>query len=119
MSFSEALKEMTSRVEGAVSAMIIGADGMPVEEYTPGERLLDLEDLGAEASRMIRDVNAAAEGLRIGNAREFALIADSCGIILRKITEEYYLALVLRPEGNYGKGRFVLKSVVPKIEGEF
>jgi hypothetical protein len=38
---------------------------------------------------------------------------------MRKINNEYYLALVIKPEGNYGKGRFVLKTAVPKIEGEF
>jgi hypothetical protein len=38
---------------------------------------------------------------------------------MRRISADYYLALVIRPEGNYGKGRFVLKTTVPKIEAEF
>jgi hypothetical protein len=29
------------------------------------------------------------------------------------------MALVIRPDGNYGKGRFILKSYVPRLEGEF
>ncbi|MDA8169137.1 MAG: hypothetical protein M0Z59_05485 [Nitrospiraceae bacterium] len=118
MSFSEILKEMTSKVDGAVSAMIIGTDGIPVQEYAR-EKLLDLEDLGAEASQMIKDISLAAENLGIGQAREFSIISDTCGIIMRMITPEYYLALVIRPDGNYGKGRFVLKSAVPKIEADF
>ncbi|MFH1014526.1 MAG: hypothetical protein V1762_01170 [Nitrospirota bacterium] len=32
MSFSEVLKETVGKVDGAVSAMIISSDGMPVEE---------------------------------------------------------------------------------------
>ena len=31
MSFSEVLKEIVGKVDGAVSAMIISSDGMPVE----------------------------------------------------------------------------------------
>lgn len=118
MSFSEALKEAVESVNGAVSALIIAADGIPVEEYVT-EKLLDLNDLGAEASAMIRDIETAAKELRLGEAREFSIISDECGIILRKINKDYYFVLVIRPEGNYGKGRFVLKKIVPRIEKEF
>src|SRR5512140_3771587 len=106
MNFSEILKETVDRVEGAVAAMIIASDGIPVEEYV-SEKLIDLTGLGAEASAMIRDVSMAAENLGLGEAREFSIISDICGIIMRKINDEYYLALIIRPDGNYGKGRFV------------
>ena len=118
MNFTEVLKEAVDKVDGAVSAMIIASDGITVEEYV-AERLIDLVGLGAEASAMIRDIGLAAENLRLGEAREFSIISDTCGIIMRKINNDYYLALVIKPEGNYGKGRFVLKTTVPKIEGEF
>lgn len=118
MNFIEVLEEIVSKVDGAVSAMIIAADGIQVEEFV-AERLIDLTGLGAEASAMIRDVALAAENLGLGEAREFSIISDMCGIIMRKINEEYYIALIIRPDGNYGKGRFVLKTVVPKIESEF
>jgi predicted regulator of Ras-like GTPase activity (Roadblock/LC7/MglB family) len=118
MIFYEVLKEAVEKVDGAVSAMILGSDGIPVEEYAI-EKLLSLEDLGAEASAMIKDINLAAKDLGLGIAREFSIISDKCGIIMRQINPTYYLALVIRPDGNYGKGRFVLKTTVPKIEGEF
>jgi len=118
MNFSGVLKETVEKVDGAVSAMIIASDGIQVEEYVQ-EKLVDLTGLGAEASAMIRDISNAAENLRLGEAREFSIISDTCGIIMRKITDEYYLALVIKPEGNYGKGRYVLKTAVPKIENEF
>jgi predicted regulator of Ras-like GTPase activity (Roadblock/LC7/MglB family) len=118
MNFTDVLKETVDRVDGAVSAMIIASDGIPVEEYV-SEKLVDLTGLGAEASAMIRDVGLAAENLGLGEAREFSIISDKCGIVMRKINNEYYLALVIKPEGNFGKGRFVLKTAVPKVEGEF
>lgn len=118
MSFSGILKEAVEKVDGAVSAVILGSDGIPVEEYAT-EKLLDLEDLGAEAATMIKDINIAAKDLGLGTAREFSIVSDKCGIIMRQINAAYYLALVIRPDGNYGKGRFVLKTTVPKIEGEF
>ena len=118
MSFLEVLKEAVDRVDGAVSAMIIDADGISVQEYAQ-EKLVDLTGLSAEASAMIKDINLAADNLGLGEAKEFSIVSDACGIIMRKINADYYLALVIKPDGNYGKGRFVLKTTVPKIEGEF
>lgn len=118
MSFLEVLKETVDKVDGAVSAIIIGTDGISVQEYT-NEKLIDLTDLSAEASQMIKDIHIASENLGLGEAREFSIISDRCGIILRKINENYYLALVIKPEGNYGKGRFILKTTIPRLEREF
>jgi predicted regulator of Ras-like GTPase activity (Roadblock/LC7/MglB family) len=118
MSFLEVLKETVGKVDGAVSAMIIGADGISVQEYAM-ERLVDLTGLSAEASAMIKDISLAADNLGLGEAREFSIISERCGIIMRKINSDYYLALVIKPDGNYGKGRFILKTAVPKLEGEF
>jgi len=118
MSFLELLKETVGKVDGAVSAMIIGTDGISVEEYAP-EKLVDLTGLSAEASAMIKDIGLAADNLGLGEAREFSIISDRCGIIMRKINADYYLALIIKPDGNYGKGRFVLKTAIPKIEAEF
>ncbi len=118
MSFTPTLKEAVQRVDGAVSASIIGIDGMPVEEYAV-EKIINLDDLSAESSQMMKNVDNAAQSLGLGEAGEFSIISDLCGIIMRKINSEYYLALIIRPDGNYGKGRFVLKSTVAKLEKEF
>jgi len=118
MSFEEVLKEAVDKVNGAVSAMIIGTDGISVQEYAP-EKLIDLAGLSAEASAMIRDIGTAADNLRLGEAREFSIISDRCGIIMRKINADYYIALIIKPDGNYGKGRYILKTAIPKLEAEF
>jgi predicted regulator of Ras-like GTPase activity (Roadblock/LC7/MglB family) len=118
MSFLEVLKDIVDKVDGAVSSMIICRDGMSVQEYAL-EKLVDLTGLSAEASAMIKDISLAADNLGLGEAREFSIISDMCGIIMRKINTDYYLALVIKPDGNYGKGRFILKTAIPKLEGEF
>ena len=118
MSFTPTLKEVVQRVDGAVSASIIGIDGMPVEEYAV-EKIVNLDDLSAESSQMMKNIDNAAQSLGLGEAGEFSIISELCGIIMRKINNEYYLALIIRPEGNYGKGRFVLKTAVARLEKEF
>ena len=75
MDFSDILKEAVDKVDGAVAAMILASDGIPVQEYVT-EKLIDLTGLGAEASAMIRDVGYAAEnwdwaGQRIFNCLRY------------------------------------------------
>ena len=118
MNFSEVLRETVEKVDGAVAAMIIASDGIPVEEYA-SERLIDLAGLGAEASAVIRDIGVAAENLGLGETREFSILSDVCGIIMRKINGGYYMAIVIKPDSNYGKARFVVRTAIPKIESEF
>jgi len=118
MNFSEILKNAVERVDGAVSALIIGSDGISVQEYT-SEKLLDTTGLSAEASAVIKDMNVVTDNLGIGEAREFSLISEKCSIILRRINPDYYLTLVIKPEGNFGKGRFILRTSIPKVEKEF
>ena len=118
MSFAKVLKDAVERVDGAFSAMILGIDGMPVESHTT-EKVLSLESLSAEASQMMKGIDDAAVSLGLGEAGEFSIVSDLCSIIMRKINREYYLAMLIKPGGNVGKGRFVLRSIVPQIEGEF
>lgn len=118
MSFAKILKDSVENVEGAFSAMILGIDGMPVETHTT-EKIINLENLSAESSQMMKGINSAAASLGLGEAREFSIISDLCGIIMRRINQEYYLAILIKPGGNVGKGRFVLRSIVPQIEKDF
>ena len=37
---------------------------------------------------------------------------------MRMVTQEYFLVLALKPEGNYGKGRYVLRITAPKVKAE-
>ena len=118
MSFANVLKETVDRVDGAVSAMILGLDGMPVETHTI-EKIISLDDLSAESSQMMRNINSAAESLGLGEATEFSIVSDLCGIIMRRVNREYYIAIIIKPGGNIGKGKFMLKSMVSKLADEF
>jgi predicted regulator of Ras-like GTPase activity (Roadblock/LC7/MglB family) len=118
MSFIDSLKKAVDRVDGAVAAIIIGIDGIPVEDYTV-ESIMSLDDLSAEASQLLRNVNLAAETFKLGDASEFTFTLEKCAILIRRITAEYYLALIVKAGGNVGKGRFVLRMIAPKIEREF
>ena len=94
MSFSDVLKEMTGKVEGAEGAVIVGMDGIIVEEFIrkPG---MDLQSVGAEYGNILKEVQNVSGSLGLGPAREVSVRTDVRDLIIRKINDDYFLVLVL------------------------
>ncbi|RME65518.1 MAG: hypothetical protein D6778_06185 [Nitrospirae bacterium] len=118
MSFQEILKDAVERVEGALGGIIIASDGIPVDHFTK-EPTVDPNDLAAEASSLFKSLNQTAEDLSLGNLQEVTFQTDRFTFVFRAITTEYFLALIAKRDSNIGKARFVLRTLVPKIEKEF
>lgn len=118
MSFREILREVTDSVKGSRGAAVVGMDGITVEEYA-GEPGADLQSLGAEYGNILKEVRQASMSLRMGGWGELAVTAESGDIILRKINDDYFIALLLSPRANLGQGRFAARIAAGRLEGEF
>jgi len=118
MSFSEILKEVVDGTEGALGALVIGLDGIPVDEYSVGSEL-DIQSMIVEYSALIKEIEKGSQAAQLGSTREVTVIADKAMIMLRRLNEEYFLVLVIKPGGNFGKGRFLLRMSVSKLLKEF
>ena len=116
--FTEILKEAVEKVDGVVGALIVGSDGITVEEYLL-ESPVDSQSFVAEYSTLLKDVERASESLGLGIANEVSIISEGCIVVIRRINKEYFIAMIMKPEANFGKGRFVLRRTVPKLEKEF
>lgn len=118
MSFSQILKEVAQDVKGAKGAVVVGMDGIIVDEYT-AEPGMDLQSISAEYGNILKEVQIASLSLQMGRTNEVSIITDSNDLIMRKINEDYFLALILSPDGNFGKGRFVVRRAVNLLAKEF
>ena len=38
--------------------------------------------------------------------------------MIRMITDDYFIAMAIRPDGNYGKARYLLRISSPKLASE-
>ncbi len=118
MSFSEVLKGLTENVGGAMGALIVGMDGIIVEEYTAGSEGVDFSSIGAEYGNVLKEVQNASRSLNLGDANEVAVMTDNADLILRKINEDYFVALLLSPSKNMGKGRFFVRGASRRLQKE-
>jgi predicted regulator of Ras-like GTPase activity (Roadblock/LC7/MglB family) len=103
--FRRILSDIRDRVDGAVAVSLIGLDGIAIEAINDDHVPLDV--FGAEFGGFIRAIEPNAE-LNTGDVQQFSLVTEKYITFLSAVTEEYFVLLVLRPDGNYGRARFEL-----------
>ena len=118
MPFSEILKEVVTNTEGALGALIVGLDGIPVEEYAASSDM-DIQSMSVEFSSLLREIEKGSQSAEMGSTREVTVIADKAMILLRRLNDEYFFVLIIKPDGNFGKGRFLLRVSAPRLLKEF
>jgi len=118
MSFSDILKQVVNGTEGALGALVVGLDGISVEEFSVSSEI-DLQSMTVEYSSLLIEIEKGSQTADMGSTKEVTVIADKAMIMLRRLNNEYFFVLVMKPEGNFGKGRFLLRMSVPKLLKEF
>jgi predicted regulator of Ras-like GTPase activity (Roadblock/LC7/MglB family) len=116
--FSDSLKRIVDNVEGGVAGLLMGFDGIAVESYTRDGQAMDINTVGMEFSFILTQACKAAEILEVGAIREVTIRAEKLTLVIRVLSADYFMALALTPEGNYGKGRYLLRVTAPKLEAE-
>lgn len=104
--FRSVLTGIRDRVEGAIAVSLIGLDGIAIETIGAGQVPLDV--LGAEFGGFVKSLRSANTELNTGDVLQFALVTEKYITFLSEVTAEYYILLVMKPDGNYGRARFEL-----------
>ena len=113
--FNDILAGIRERVDGALAVSLIGLDGIAIASLTsPG---VPLEALGAEFGGFVKQIRPNPE-LQTGEVLQFALVTERYITFLSAVTPEYFLLLVLRGDGNYGRARFELAKAKDLLRGE-
>lgn len=116
--FRETLQKMVDRVDGGLAGVLMGFDGISVESYTRPSVETDIQTVGMELSHVLSQVRRAAELLEVGGLDEVTLRAEKLAVVVRVLSPEYFVACAMRPEGNTGKARYLLRVAAPQIQAE-
>ena len=113
--FAETLKKVVDGVDGGIAAVIMGLDGIPVETYVRQEDKVDVTTVAMEFSFILGQVRKAGESLAVGNLEELSVKAQRLVLICRMISPQYFIAIVLSAEGNFGKARYLARLAQPTL----
>jgi predicted regulator of Ras-like GTPase activity (Roadblock/LC7/MglB family) len=112
--FKEAIRDVVEGTDGGLAGILMDFEGIAIDSYVKGESL-DINAVGAEYSVILKSILRATESLEAGGAREIAIQSDKLTTLIRILTDEYFLALTLTPDGNFGKGRYLMRTAAPKL----
>lgn len=104
--FRDVLAGIKATVDGTLAISLIGLDGIAVE--TINEKRVPLDVLAAEFGGFIRSIRLSNTELNTGEVLQFSLTTEKYITFLSAVTPEYFIILVMKPDGNYGRARFEL-----------
>ena len=113
--FREALQAVVDGTEGGLAGLLMDFEGIPVETYSKKDAPFDIETVGAEVSVVVKAIQRAAEMLQAGATKEVAFKSEKMVTLIRVVNENYFVALTMTPDGNFGKGRYLLRTAAPKL----
>lgn len=109
MSFRKTLQHIVESVGGGVGAVIMGYDGISVDEYFATHVPFDLPLLSVEYANLLKEVRKTIDIMQGGRMEEVSFSTEKLLVVARPITDEFFLMLILEQGGNFGKARFLLR----------
>jgi predicted regulator of Ras-like GTPase activity (Roadblock/LC7/MglB family) len=113
--FAEILREIVDGTAGGVGAVLMGYDGIAIEQYFKPCDGVDLQMVAVEYSNVVKEIKRTVDILNTGAMEEVAIKTGRFYVIIRALTEEYFIALTLQRDGNFGKGRYLLLRDAQKL----
>ena len=91
----------------------MGSDGIPIAQVSAEGSGPDAEDdvavMGIEFGRVLEEARKAADAISGGPLEELSVRIATGWVIVRSVDSETHLVLAVSPNGNVGKGRFLMR----------
>ena len=106
--FSEILQRIVEETGGGIGAVLMGYDGIAIDQFFSPDEELDLHMVVVEYSNVLKEIRKTAEILSLGEMEEISIRTDRFIIVIRMLSDDYFVALVIARDGNLGKGRYLM-----------
>ena len=115
--FRDHLRRISERIGDVLALSLVARDGIPIEAFCIDPEL-DLDALAAELIAQLRLISENQRDLRIGEVQHLAITTDRLTVMVSAVAHDYFLLLVLGPQGNHGRARFELRRARLFLEDE-
>ncbi|NTV48369.1 MAG: roadblock/LC7 domain-containing protein [Geobacteraceae bacterium] len=109
MSLRDALSSIIQSVDGALAAIIMAYDGIPIDEVSVNQSEFDTQLLSVEYATVLKEIKRAVDVIKMGELEEVSITTTRTCLVVRILNEDLFAALIMGRDGNVGKGRYMLK----------
>jgi predicted regulator of Ras-like GTPase activity (Roadblock/LC7/MglB family) len=123
MTFSGILQNIVEQCGGGIGAALMGTDGIPIDQFVTGsvpEGPLseDIGTAGVEFNRILDEIRKASDGLAGGAMAETVVVLARFSLAFRPVDEDAFLVVVVAPDGNLAKARYLMRNSLSAIRDE-
>ncbi len=116
--FRQALRDIVDKTEGGVAGLIMDSEGIALDSYACDDAPFDITTIGIEFGVVLESIKRAADSLEAGKTREVSIATEKMIALIRTLGDSYFLAVAMLPDGNLGKGRFLMRAAAPALLAE-
>ncbi len=106
--FKATLEKIVNETPAAVGAVLMGYDGIAIEQFFLDSDDIDLQLVALEYSNIIKEIRHTAEVLGTGELQEVTIKSGRYYVVIHALTDDYFVALTIKRDGNLGKGRYLI-----------
>ena len=123
MTFSGILQNIVETCGGGINAALMGTDGIPIDQFVSdnvpeGPLSEDIGTAGVEFNRILDEIRKASDGLAGGAMTETVVVLARFSLAFRPVDEDAFLVVVVAPDGNLGKARYLMRNSLSAIRDE-
>jgi predicted regulator of Ras-like GTPase activity (Roadblock/LC7/MglB family) len=123
VSFEAILREIVTSCGGGIGAALMGNDGIPIEQVLAGAPpdgplAEDVGTAGIEFGRILDEIRKASDALAGGAVRETVVVLARFTLVFRTVDEDTFLVLILAPDGNLGRARYLIRRSLLALQQE-
>ena len=125
MSFEATLQKIVDECGGGRGAALMGLDGISIAlaRASAGTDVDDpmngdVTNAGIEFGRILGEMTKASDSLGTGPVRESVITLARGTLIFHVVDEDLILVLSMRPDGNIGKARYLIRRNLPGLRAE-
>lgn len=113
--FGEILQGIVEEAGGGISASLMGYDGIAVEQFEQPCDGIDLQLVAVEYANVLKEIKQTAGILNAGVMEEVAIGTQRFWVLIRALSEDYFVTLTLHRDGNFGKARYLLNREAGRL----
>lgn len=109
MPLKKSLNSILQSVDGALGAMVMAYDGIPIDEVAVEQSEFDMQLLSVEYATILKEIKRAVDVVKMGDLEEVSIATTRTCVVVRILNDDFFAALIMSRDGNIGKGRYMLK----------
>lgn len=106
--FSEILQKIVEETGGGIGAVLMGYDGIAIDQFFSPEKDVDVQMVVVEYSNVLKEIRKTAEILSLGEMEEISIRTDRFILVIRVLSSEYFVAMIINRDCNFGKARYLM-----------